>query len=120
LLRDVWPLEISVKTSTMSARLCDLAFSSGEHFLSIAELVLPLLTRIDSEHISLPHLRVAEDNIVDLYPRQTLELLHAVLPDDVSAWPWDIQEILPKIGEADESLKVDPKLIELNRKWNSR
>lgn len=120
LLRDVWPRQKSAKTPKISARLCDLAFSNVERFPEIAEIVLPLLTTIDRDHLMLPNLRKSKDNIVDLYPQQTLALLHAVLPDNVTAWPYGIEATLHRIGEADESLRLDERLLELNRKWNSR
>jgi len=120
LLRDVWPRQKSVKTPRISACLCNLAFSNVEHFAEIAEIVLPLLTTIDRDHLMLPDLRKSKDNIVDLYPQQTLALLHAVLPDDVAAWPYGIEAVLHRIGEADESLRLDERLLELIRKWNSR
>ncbi|HHH76428.1 MAG TPA: hypothetical protein ENL03_05330 [Phycisphaerae bacterium] len=120
LLRDVWPRQKSAKTPKISARLCDLAFSNVERFPEIAEIVLPLLTPIDSDHLMFPDLRKPKDNIVDLYPKQTLALLHAVLPDNVAAWPYDIEETLQRISEADSSLNSDEKLLELKRKWNAR
>lgn len=120
LLRDVWPRQKSAKTPTISIRLCELAFSNAERFPEMAEIILPLLTTIDRDHLMLPNLRKSKDTIVDLYPDQTLALLHAVLPDNVAAWPYDIEPTLQRIGEADASLTRDERLLELNRKWNSR
>ena len=120
LLRDVWPRQISAKTPRISARLCDLAFSNVECFQRIAEIVLPLLTPIDSDRLMLHNILMSKDNIVDLYPRQTLAILYVVLPDNVALWPYGIEAILQRIGEADKSLKLDERLLELNRKWNSR
>ncbi|MFH1980981.1 MAG: SIR2 family protein [Pseudomonadota bacterium] len=120
LLRDVWPRQKSAKTPQISARLCDLAFSNVERFPEIAEIVLPLLTTIDRDHLMFPNLRKSKDNIVDLYPQQTLALLHAVLPDNVAAWPYSIEETLQRISEADKSLNSDGRLLELKRKWNAR
>ena len=68
----------------------------------------------------LPNLRKSKDNIVDLYPHQALALLHAVLSDNVAAWPYDIEETLQRISEADSSLNSDERLLELKRKWNAR
>jgi len=121
LLRDVWPRQKSVKSPTISARLCELVFSNEERLPELAEIVLPLLTKIDhGHHMMLPELRRSKDNIVDLYPRQTLSLLHAVLPDDVSVWPYGIEDTLMRIGEADTTLNTDERLLELKRKWDSR
>lgn len=83
-------------------------------------MILPLLTPIDRDRMFLPNLRKFKDDIVDLYPRQTLALLYVVLPDNVEAWPYDIEKTLQRIGEADANLKLDERWLELNRKWNAR
>jgi Transposase DDE domain len=71
LLRDVWPRQKSAKTPTISARLCELAFSNVKLFPQIADFVLPMLANIDREHLMLPNLRESKDNIADLYPHKT-------------------------------------------------
>jgi len=119
-LRDVWPRQKAVKTPTMSARLCDLAFSNTKRFTEIAKIILPFLTTIDRDHLMLPILQESKDNIVDLHPHQTLALLHAVLPDNVAAWPYNIEKTLQRMSEADSTLNSDEKLLELKRKWNAR
>jgi hypothetical protein len=119
-LRDVWPRRKSAKTPTISARLCDLAFSSGKRFQEIAEIVLPLLTTINRDDLMIYKLNQPENNIVDLYPQLTLSLLYAVLPENVSDWPYGIETVLQRISDADEQIRLDGRLIELNRKWNYR
>ena len=86
----------------------------------MAEIILPLLTTIDRDHITIPNLKKSKGTIVDLYPQQSLVLLHKILPDNVSAWPYNIEGILNRIGEVDENLRLDERLIELKRKWRSR
>ncbi len=120
LLGDVWPRQIAAKSGLVSAGLCDIAFSDEGHFPQLAKIVLPLLTKIDQDHLSLPNLRRSKDNIVDLHPIETLALLHAVLPDKVSAWPYEIESTIARIAEADSSLNNDERLLELKRKWNAR
>jgi len=120
MIRNVWPRQKSVKTPEMSARLCDLAFSSTDTFPEMAEAVLPLLTTIDRDHMRLHNLGDAKEKIIPAHPEWALALLYVVLPDNVMAWPWDIQDVLYRIGEADLELKKDERLIELYRKWNSR
>ncbi|MDF1671833.1 MAG: SIR2 family protein [Roseovarius sp.] len=120
LLEDVWPRQIAAKSGIVSARLCDIAFSDEEHFPELAAAALPLLTKIDRDHLMLPDLRRSRDNIVDLHPRETLALLHAVLPDNVAAWPYGIDATIDRIGEADSTLNNDERLIELKRIWDSR
>lgn len=120
LLHDVWPRQIAAKSSIISARLCDLVFSSEQHFQQLAKVVLPLLSKADGEHFSLPHLRRAESNVVDRYPEQTLAILYAALPENTSAWPYGIEGTLLRISESDKQLTTDGRLIELRRKWESR
>ncbi len=120
LLRYVWPRQNSVKTSTISARLCELAFSKDKYFPELADIILPLLTTIDRDHLVLRNFGQSKDNIVNLYPKQTLSLLHAILPDNVSACPYDTGEVLERISEAGSSLRSDERLLELKRKWNAR
>ncbi|AXS40156.1 SIR2 family protein [Breoghania sp. L-A4] len=120
LLRNVWPRQIAAKSGIVSARLCDIAFSDEARFPELAAAVLPLLTKIDRDHLMLPNLRRSRDNIVDLHPRETLELLHAALPDNVAAWPYGIDATITRIGEADSALNSDERLIELKRKWDAR
>jgi len=117
---DVWPRQKSVKTPFISARLCDLVFSNTKIFPLIADIVLPLLTTVDQGHFMLPSLRKSEDNLAVLYPKKTLAILCAILPDDVGTWPYGIEEILQQIGEADSNLNSDQKLLELKRIWNAR
>jgi hypothetical protein len=100
--------------------LCDLAFSSGKRFQEIAEIVLPLLTTINRDDLMIYKLNQPENNIVDLYPQLTLSLLYAVLPENVSDWPYGIETVLQRISDADEQIRLDGRLIELNRKWNYR
>ena len=120
LLRDVWPRQITAKSAIVSARLCDLAFSNAKRFPEMAELILPLVSKSDRDHLNLPNLQRSKDNIVDLYPSQSLALLHAVLPDNVAAWPYGIGETLTRIGQSSSSLANDERLLELRRKWDAR
>ncbi|MCP5363786.1 MAG: SIR2 family protein [Hyphomicrobiales bacterium] len=119
-LRDTWPLQKSVKTPVISDRLVGLAFSNEQRFPQIVEIILPLLTTINLSHVTLVDHHQSRDTMVDRYPRQTLALLHSILPDNVGNWPYDIEAILQRIGDADSSLRNDERLIELKRKWNSR
>ncbi|EPW0370319.1 hypothetical protein ACWB35_005417, partial [Klebsiella quasipneumoniae] len=119
-LLQIWPRQLSARTSNTSTRLCELAFSSGDEFPTIAALVLPLLGRIESDHVMLPKLRRSGGDIVDRYPEQALALLHAVLPDNALAWPYGTEDILKKIEEASSSLNSDNRLISLKQRWDTR
>lgn len=119
-LLQIWPRNLSIRSPNTSARLCELAFSSKEQFPKIAALVLPLLSKIEIDHLTLLSLYKLEDTIIDQHPEQVLALLYAVLPDNALAWPYEMEEILQRIEKADDKLKQDNRLISLKRQWNSR
>lgn len=120
LIRDVWPKQKVAKSPAISGRLCELTFSSEKLFSALAEIILPLLSKIDSKHMSIYKLRKSERNIVEAHPIKTLAVLHTVLADKVELWPYGIGDILDRIGAADTSLKNDERLVELRRIWNAR
>lgn len=117
---EVWPRQKQAKSPRISAKLCDLAFSNEAVFPVVAETILPLVTKIDEEGFFLPHLRGTEADIVTKYPKKTLALLWAVLSENATKWPYGIEDVLTKIGEAEPSLLNDSRLIELKRRWNAR
>lgn len=117
-LTEVWPRQKSAKTSRITARLCELAFSDAAAFQERVEIILPLVTKIDQE--ARHHLVRLEENIVDQYPEKTLALLSAILPDDTAVWPYGIETVLERIANSDPSLLRDPRLVELKRRWNAR
>ena len=119
-LLQIWPRNLSIRSPNTSARLCELAFSSKEQFPTIAALVLPLLSKIEFDHLTLLLFTKPADDIIDQHPEKVLELIYAVLPDNALAWPYEIEEILQQIEKADDKLKQDNRLISLKRLWNSR
>lgn len=120
LLRNVWPRHLAAKSGIVSAHLCNIAFSDVEHFAELSAVILPLLTKVDSDRLSLPDLRRSAGGIIDKHPRETLAILHTVLPEKVSAWPYGIDETLARLAEADAALRHDERLIELRHRWDSR
>lgn len=117
---DVWPRQRVVKNPAMSVRLCELLLSNGESFPELVDAVLPLLTKIDRGVGLHLHLRDEASDIINKHPERLLKLLHAVLSDDVSGWPYGIGDVIDRIGEADSALLSDARLRELKRKWNAR
>lgn len=119
-LENVWPKQIVAKTPRVSAQLCNFVFSDQERFSKRVGIVLPLLSKADGERMILPELRRSENNIVDLYPEQTLAVLYAVLPDSAAMWPYDIESTIERIGKSDSRLNSDPRLVSLKRRWDAR
>ena len=83
-------------------------------------MVLPLLSTIERDHLILPELSKSGRSIIDRYPQLALALLYAVLPANALAWPYGIEGILQRIGEADSKLNSDDRLISLRRRWDAR
>jgi SIR2-like domain len=119
-LLTIWPRQISVKSDAVSARLCELAFESNDHFPVVAPLVIPLISKMERGHLMLPELRRPGSSILERFPKLVLDLLYAVLSENAIAWPFGMEEILQRIGKCDSALNVDEKLIELRHRWDSR
>jgi len=119
-LQQVWPRQKAAKSATVSANLCDLAFSSGDKFEQFVGCILPLVIPIEQGHLSIPSLRNSNNNIVDKFPEKTLALLNAALPGDARKWPYGIDQTFKRIGSANNALLKDERLIELKRRWNAR
>jgi hypothetical protein len=116
-LTNVWPRQISAKSSRITAALCSLALSNMSKFPERVDLILPLVTTLDHQYAGLHQL---EDEIVDQHAKKVLGLLFAVLPETAPTWPYGSGELLERIGIATPSLLKDPRLVELKRRWNAR
>jgi hypothetical protein len=119
-LRNVWPVQKAARTPQNSARLIELAFSNEDTFMAISKAILPLLSSVERDHIMIPSIRRGEGNIVDKHPERVLEILYLALPENAKGWPYDIDATLERIAVANPSLRVDARLVELMRRWNSR
>jgi hypothetical protein len=118
--QSVWPRERAVKNSAMSMRLCGVLLSNSKSFAGLFDVVLPLLTKV-AQGIDLDLLALhTGDNIVNNHPGRLLQLLHVVLPDDVSDWPYDTGDVLERIAATDGRLLSDKRLQRLRRKWSAR
>jgi hypothetical protein len=78
------------------------------------------VSKVSDQHLVLPNLQEDESVIISTYPKQTLSLLAAILPDQVSKWPYGIEEILRRLQEAESSLIRNEQLIDLKRKLAKR
>jgi hypothetical protein len=120
-LNDVWPKQIVAKTSGVSARLAELAFSRDEDFPDYVDAVLPLVVPINRDHMRLPTLQRSQGrSVIENFAKKTLELLVAILPGDPQKWPYGMDEVLRRIALAEPSLLNDARLVGLNRIWNAR
>lgn len=120
LIKDVWPRDLTMKTPKMSACLCNLAFSSPDHFADIALVVLPLVNRAELDHLHIHGIHQHGEELAKARPELALALLFAVLPEDAKSWPYEIDKVIEAIAAADPALRKDVRHIELCLRWNAR
>ena len=118
-LRDVWPRQRKANSPAVSSSLCYLVLYSEKLFPELVQIVLPLLTKIDF-HLHYAPLHKLSEDAFKKHSRQKLDLLYAVLSDNVSSWPYDIEDILASIVKAEPTLRTNEKFLELKRRWDSR
>lgn len=116
----IWPKQLLARSPRITTHFCELAISSGGQFPAIVQLILPFLTEAQNGDLLLYALNKKSNNIIERYPKEILKLLNAILPNNASSWPYGVEESLQKIVEADNNLRMDEDLRNLQRKWNAR
>lgn len=117
----IWPKQMKAWSPEVSAGFFNLLIWSGEQFPVLLKLVINRLNKVyDLRSANLYSLTVSGfgNTIIQDYPKELLELLFTVLPDNANQWPYRIAEILQKIVEADSSLKKDERYVELKRRYS--
>jgi hypothetical protein len=74
----------------------------------------------DGGSLNLPLVRDKDKLITQNYPDQVLELLAAVLPDNVTHWPYGVNQTLEGLTKAKPALIIDPRMIRLKGIWDRR
>ncbi|MEW8024758.1 MAG: SIR2 family protein [Candidatus Thiodiazotropha endolucinida] len=115
---DVWPRQKFVISPMTSYRIISLAIYDEKQIVKLVDLLLPRLTVIGRDQFNIGIFQ--KKNIVDKYPSQILSIIYIVLPENPNIWPYEIEDILIRIGEADTNLLSDERLLELKRKWHAR
>lgn len=113
-ITDVWPRHKKAKSPRISTALCELAFTDAEIFESLADIILPLVSKVDKHGFFI--YKLEDSKIIDLFPEKVLALLYVVLPDNISEWPYGIGNVLKRIGEVKPDLLKDTRLIELRKR----
>lgn len=117
----IWPKQMKAWSPEVSAILCELLLWSGDQFPVLLKLVIKRLNKIyDIDQLKLGDMIIPDfgNTIIQDYPKELLELLYTVLPNDIRQRPYDMSDILKKIVEADSSLKRDARYIELKRRYS--
>ena len=120
-LFSIWPKQMKAWSPEVSTGFFRLLIWSGEQFPVLLNLVLKRLNKIyDLPSADLYSLTVSGfgNTIIQDYPKELLELLFSVLPDDARQWSYEMNVILEQIIEADSNLKKDERYIELKRRYS--
>ena len=115
-LTEVWPNHRAVRTPEMSACLVDLALASGDLFPQVVQAILSRLVPVRGGTLRGFLLgSEGEDRLAETYPPAMLELLWAILAEDATLWPHNIEKVLDVVASAPET-RGDPRLSELRRR----
>lgn len=115
-LTDVWPNHRAVRTPEMSARLTDVALASGDLFPAVVVAILPRLVPLRGGMLRGFMLKEEQKyHPARQYPAAMLDLLWAILAEDASLWPYQIENVLDWLAEEKET-QADPRLSELRRR----
>jgi len=116
-----WPKQIDAWSPKVSTGFFNLLIWSGEQFPFLLKSMIHHLNKIyDIGQLKLDDMITPDfgNRIIPDYPKELLELLFTVLPNDTRQRPFKIAEILQKIVEADSSLKKDERYVELKRRYS--
>ena len=100
----------------MSVRLVDLSLASGDLFPQVVAAILTRLVTVRNELLrGFMMQEKKEDHPARHYPTAMLDLLWAILAEDVSQWPYKVEEVFDLLAQAEET-RADPRLSELRRR----
>jgi hypothetical protein len=78
--------------------------------------VTDLVARVSDQHLILANLQEEDSVLMKTHPKQVLALLSAILPAEISKWPYGMEGILDRLQQADASLLKDDRMIDLKRR----
>jgi hypothetical protein len=114
--RNVWPRQRALHTPAMSSHLANFALASGDLMPEVAEVILPRLVSVRNLHLRSAMVdRTSGEAQAPMFPLTMLDILSAVLGEDVSLWPQGTETTLDRLAKAPET-SGDPRLSELRRR----
>lgn len=117
-LERVWPKEARYQTGETSQTLTEIAMNAGDSFPQCAQIILPFLRateRADRLILDVGRTGKDEDNpLAERFPRETIDLLDALVADQPRSIPYGLGEILERTATADATLRQDLRWRRLN------
>ena len=111
-IRDAWPNERRYRTSGTSKVWLSLLCDTGDAFPDVLDAVWNHLGDVDWRQAMLAG---AMESLAQRFPRQTLDLLDRVAPDEVGEVPYGLSTVLDLLVEAAPALIGDPRYSRLHR-----
>ena len=108
-ISEAWPMEKRFQTEKTSAIWVSLLIDTGAHFPNVLEMIKPLLRPHN------PHwfYGLEQTTVVEDYPKESLDLLYHVIPDELDSTPYDLGEVLNQLAEMIPALTNDHRYIRL-------
>lgn len=95
-LVNVWPLQLSVRSPSVTSRLCDVAFSDEENFPKLVTAIIPHLTTLDGGSLhSLSHGKGSK--LIERYPLSVVDLMNVILPRNATKHPHGAEVIWERL-----------------------
>ena len=106
-LTDVWPNHRALRTPEISTFLVDLALASADQFPDVVRVVLPRLVPLRGGMLRGLMLRSdTESQTAQTYPAAMLDLLWAILAEDVKLWPYKVEDVLARLIHGNDGLSA--------------
>ena len=110
-IREAWPNERRYRTSGMNGAWLWLLCDTGDAFPDVLDTVRNHLGAIDGHQAMLDRM----EPIAKRFPRQTLDLLDRVVPDEVGVVPYGLSTVLDLLMEVEPALIGDTRYSRLHR-----
>ena len=111
-IRNAWPKERRYRTSGTSGAWLSLLCNTGDAFPDVLDAVWNHLGDVDWRQAMLAG---AIESLAQRFPRQTLDLLDRVAPDEVGEVPYGLSTVLDLLVEAEPALIGDTRYSRLHR-----
>ena len=118
-LERAWPRELRLQTESTSNAFAEVAESAKDYFPEVVDTVVPFLSRVSKPSAVMYTFESNDENdeqsLATRFPRHTLKLFHAFVPDRPQYVPFDLRKVLEMIGDADPALRQDRRWRRLHR-----
>ncbi|MGD9803406.1 MAG: anti-phage defense-associated sirtuin Dsr1 [Hyphomicrobiaceae bacterium] len=101
--RGTWPKEIRITSAPLSEALANLAIAADDQFPAAFRMAEPLLCPI--EHLHYLCRKLGKSKLPSLFPRETLQLLDAIVPKTPRHPLGDLLRVLEQIKQAQPGLE---------------